>query len=160
MQQRDVEISRVYRVLEAISRAKLPLGHVVICSGTTHASVADIEGVNILYSAPGVKGVWSFIPLPKPKLFVARISQQQIPQFFKAIDAYACVTFMIIAATNELDVLDSIATDWNPFRSVVLDFPDHLLYFIDSDSPESSTGITEAISVGKNSSLRDGLVFA
>jgi hypothetical protein len=160
MQQKDVEIGRVYRVLESMSRSSELDRHVVICSGTTYAAVANGTGVEILHLASGVKGAWRFIPLPKPTFFIARIKQSRIFAFFKHIDVYACVAFMIFPAALEKDIVGAIINDRNPFRSPVLDLADHFVYFVDTDHPESSTGICEASSVGRDSPFKGGLYFA
>lgn len=160
MQQQDVEISRVHRALQNIAQTPIPEGYVVICSGTTHASVTKDVGAEVLYSASGVKGAWNYIPLPKPKFFIARLNQKRILEFFKSIDDYACVAFMILPVDKEKTTIDNIIVDRNPFRSLVLNLSDHLLYFVDTDNPESSTGISEAISVGSDSPLKGGLIFA
>lgn len=160
MQQQDVEISRVHRALQNIARAPKPKGYVVICSGTTHANVTKDAGAEVLYSASGVNGAWNYVPLPKPKFFIARLDQARIPEFFTSIDDYACVAFMIVPADEEQNIIENIILDRNPFRSLALKLPDHLLYFVDTDNPESSTGISEAISVGSDSPLKGGLIFA
>lgn len=160
MQQQDVEIGRVHRALQTIARTPIPKGYVVICSGTTHASVTEDVGVEVLYSASGVNGVWKYVPLPKPKFFIARVAQMRIFEFFKSIDDYACVAFMMVPADKEQNIIEDIIVDRSPFRSLALSLPDHLLYFVDTDNPESSTGISEAISIGGDSPLKDGLIFA
>lgn len=160
MQQQDVEISRVYRALQTIARTPIPKGYIVICYGTTHARITEDTGVEIFYSTTGVNGFWKYIPLPKPKFFILRLNQEKIIEFFKSIDDYACVSFVIVPVDKEQNIVDGIIVDQNPFRSPALKLSDHLLYFVDTDNPESSTGISEAISVGSDSPLKDGLIFA
>ena len=155
----DIEVNRAIRILGYLEKSlSLEDELVLYVAGSTYRKKDDIDNIKNQCSVEIIKnkstrtGVKKILPFPMPTSFVIKIlDPTSLNKIFKLLDDHLLIEFFIFNKKTENNFLLEMkdTNSYSKVRSVKED-SQYLIYGIDLDNQESTTGIMELISYGVN----------
>ena len=155
----DIELNRAFRILEGLESNLNYFNNIVIyASGNTYKKEDDIKNieknmsVKVIINESLRKGMRGFIPISIPRMFLIKINNQKdISKIFDELNDHLLIEFGVFNKNIEKDFLHHIdSSDHASLFDFIKNDDQYLIYGIDCDNEESSTGIMELISYGIN----------
>jgi len=156
----DITMERALLMLKYLEKSlKERDNYVIYARGHTYRSKNKIKSIEKKFPVQVIinkifrKGLLFLIPLPMPeRIFLIKILDPQcLRSLFNELDDYLLIDYALFNQETENDFLQEICVDKTLFEVESIKNDDrHLIYTIDTDNPESDTGIMEVVSYGKN----------
>jgi len=153
----DIEMNRAVRILGYLEKS-LPLkdDSVLYATGTTFKKKSDIDNVKdkccieIIKNESTKTGVKKIIPFPMPISFVIKILDYKLLRnIFKLLDDHLLIEFLVFDKKVEKNFLLEVKDTCFQFTTTsIKEDSRYLIYGIDLDNQESTTGIMELVSYG------------
>ena len=155
----DIELSRALRVLCHLESNLVYFNDVILYAiGNTYKNEETIRNIGINMDVNIIKnesfriGLRRFLPISMPRIFLMKINNSKdILKVFNELNDHLLIEFGVFHKDMEKNFLNHInSTDILSLFDLIKKDSRYLIYGIDCDNEESSTGIMEFISYGKN----------
>lgn len=153
----DIEMPRAYTIIKYLEEACpcVDDSMVVYAVGNCHKSKAEINSVSNLLNVevkvdfPMRKGILSLLPIPTPRSFCIKISDCNcMVDLFSYLNEYLFIEYLFFDRSMENGLIDKVRLD-EDYYGIVKKSGKYLIYGVDCDNEESSTGVMEFVSIGE-----------
>ena len=158
--EREVEIGRIHTVLKRMSSSALK-GFQTYAFGSTHVHnfikfsdiSAQLDGLaELIYEGSSVKGIWRFVPLPKPRDFAFIIHDRScIFDLFQLLESYLLISFVFVKSSEKDKVISLLtAGDGNPYKLEPILSEPFILHTFDLDAVKGESGMMENVILSRD----------
>ncbi len=160
----DISVNRFFRVGEYIAKGYNQLSSikkkdlVFYYDGTYYGHKKNLEklfkkfDVNIIEIKSSRMGIYKFIPIPAPLLYLIKIeSVDELPQIIRELDDMGVFSLYIFNKDKESEFIKNFSffSKKEPIKYIAKVDKCYLFYMVDTNNVESETGFLECYSVGK-----------